>query len=137
MLALHDRLTECTDAAVPVPVMVSTVVEDWALLVKEIAAVAAPVAFGLNVTVNAVLFPAWMVTGSDSPPTVNAELLLVTAVTVTLDPLAVSVPDAVPLSSTTTLPSARVAGLTPSVPAVADVPIPESGSVTVEFEAVE
>ena len=137
MLPLHDRLTECTGAAVPVPVSVSTVVEDWALLVKVSAAVTAPVVCGLNVTVNAALFPAAIVTGSDSPPTVNAELLLLTALTVTLDPPAVRVPDAVPLVPTTTLPRARVAGLAPSVPAVAVVPIPESGSVTVEFEAVE
>jgi hypothetical protein len=92
----------------------------------------------VNVTVNAALFPAGIVTGSDSPATVNAELLLLTALTVTLDPPAVSVPDAVPLVPTTKLPRARVAGLKPSVPAVAVVvPIPESGSVTVEFEAVE
>ena len=81
------------------------------------------------------LFPAGIVAGSDSPATVNAELLLLTALTVTLDPPAVRVPDAVPLVPTTTLPSA--AGLTPSVPAVTVVPIPESGSVTVESEAVE
>jgi hypothetical protein len=119
-------------------VRVSTVVEDWALLVKVSAAVTAPVVWGLNFTVNAALFPAGIVTGSDSPPTVNAELLLLTALTVTLDPPAVRVPDAVPLVPTTTLPRARVAGLSPSVPAtVAVVPIPESGSVTVEFEAVE
>jgi hypothetical protein len=68
---------------------------------------------------------------------VNAELLLLTALTITLDPPAVRVPDAVPLVPTTTLPRARVAGLTLSVPAVAVVPIPESGSVTVESEAVE
>ena len=63
--------------------------------------------------------------------------MLLTALTVTLDPPAVRVPDAVPLVPTTTLPSARVAGLTDNVPEVALVPIPESGRVTVEFEAVE
>jgi hypothetical protein len=68
---------------------------------------------------------------------VNAELLLPTALRVTLDPLAVRVPDAVPLAPTTTLPSARVAGLTASVPAATVVPVPESGRVTVESEAVE
>jgi hypothetical protein len=137
VLALHDRFTEYVGAAVPVPVRVSTVVEDWALLVKVSAAVTAPVVWGLNVVVNAALFPAGIVTGSDSPPTVKAELLLLTALTVTLDPAAVRVPDAFPFVPTTTLPRARVAGLTPSVPAVAVVPIPESGSVTVEFKAVE
>jgi hypothetical protein len=68
---------------------------------------------------------------------VRAELLLLTALTVTLDPPAVRLPDAVPLVPTTTLPTARVVGLTPSVEAVEAVPIPESGSVTVESEAVE
>jgi hypothetical protein len=92
---------------------------------------------GLKVMVKGTLWPAGMVTGSDSPPTLNTELLLLAAVTVTLAPLAVIVPDAVPLWPTTTLPRARVAGLAPSVPAVAVVPTPESGSVTVEFEAVE
>ena len=57
--------------------------------------------------------------------------------TVTLAPLAVIVPDAVPLWPTTTLPKPRLPGLTPSVPTVAVVPVPESESVTVEFEAVE
>jgi hypothetical protein len=137
VLALHDRLIAYTGAAVPVPVRVSTVVEDWALLVKVSAAVTAPVAWGLNFMVNAALFPAGIVTGSDSPPTVNAELLLLTALTVTLDPPAVRVPDAFPLMPTTTLPRALVVGLTPSVPAVAVVPIPERATVTVEFEAVE
>jgi hypothetical protein len=135
VLAPHDRLTECTGAAVPVPVRVSTVVEGWALLVKVSAAVTAPVVRGLNVTVNAALVPAGIVTGNDSPPTVNAELLLLTALTATLDPPAVRVPDAVPLAPTTTLPSA--AGLTASVPEVVAVPTPESGRVTVESEAVE
>jgi hypothetical protein len=118
-------------------VRVSTVVEDCALLVNVSAAVTAPVVLGLNVIVNVALFPAAIVTGSDSPPKVNAELLLLTALTVTLDPPAARVPDELPLVPTTTLPRARVAGVTPSVPAVALVPIPESGTVTVEFEAVE
>ena len=89
----------------------------------------------MNVTVNAALFPAGIVTGSDRPPTVNAELLLLTALTVTLDPPAVRVPVALPLVPSTTLPRARVAGLTLSV--VAGLPIPESGKVTVGSEAVE
>jgi hypothetical protein len=137
VLALHDRLIEYAGAAVPVPVRVSTVVEDCALLVKVSVAVTAPAVRGLNVIVNAALLPAAIVAGSDSPPTVNAELLLLTALTVTVDPPAVRVPEALPLAPTTTLPRARVAGLTPSVPPVAVVPIPESRTVTVEFEAVE
>ena len=119
------------------PVSPSVVVAGLALLVKVSVALTVPLTMGLKVMVKGTLWPAAMVTGSDSPPTLNTELLLLAAVTVTLAPLAVIVPDAVPLWPTTTLPRPRVAGLTPSVPAVAVVPIPESGSVTVEFEAVE
>ena len=81
--------------------------------------------------------PAGIVTGRDSPERVNVELLLLVAVTVTLDPLAVRVPDAVPVVPATTLPRARVAGLTVRVAGFVEVPIPVSGRVTVEFEAVE
>jgi len=58
------------------------------------------------------------------------------AVTVTLAPLAVKVPAAVPLAPTVTLPSARVAGETASCPA-GDAPVPETGIVKVGFVAVE
>ena len=107
------------------------------MLVKVSAALTVPPTMGLKVMVKGTLWPAGMVTGSASPPTLNTELLLVAAVTVTLAPLAVIVPDAVPLWPTTTLPRLRVVGLTPRVPVVVVVPIPESGTVTVEFEAVE
>ena len=53
-------------------------------------AVTAPAVVGLNVTVNGTLCPAGMVTGSDSPPTLNTELFEVAAVTVTLAPLSAS-----------------------------------------------
>jgi hypothetical protein len=45
---------------------------------------------------------------------VNTELFGLAAVTVTLAPLAVNVPVAVPLDPTTTLPRGRVLGDTPS-----------------------
>jgi len=64
------------------------------------------------VTENGTLWPAAIVVGSDSPPTVNVVLLEVAPVTVTLPPLAVSVPEAVALDPATTLPSPRVAGVT-------------------------
>ena len=53
-------------------------------------------------------------TGSDSPLTLNSELLELAAVTVTLAPVAVRLPDPVALSPATTLPSVSVAGETPS-----------------------
>jgi hypothetical protein len=58
------------------------------------------------------------------------------AVTVTFVPLAVRLPDAVPLVPTTTLLRLRVVGVTVSCPVVA-VPVPDSGIVRVGLEAVE
>jgi hypothetical protein len=67
---------------------------------------------------------------------VNTELFVVAAVTVTVAPLAVSVPVAVPLEPTVTLPKARVPGDTVSCPTVL-APVPESGMVRVGFVAVD
>jgi len=53
--------------------------------------------------------------------------LLLTALTVTLAPLAVRLPDAVPLVPTTTLPRPMAVGLAASVPVVAVVPVPDNG----------
>ena len=136
VLAFHDRLTECVGAGVPVPVSVSVVVEGWALLVNVRVAAAAPVTGGLKVTVKEVLWPAGMVAGREKPPILNAELFEFAAVTVTFDPLAVRLADAVPLVPTTTLPSAKVPGVTVSWPAAA-TPVPDNGMVNVGFEAVE
>jgi hypothetical protein len=91
---------------------------------------------GLKVMVKGTLWPAGMVLGIDSPPTLNTELLLLAAVTVTLAPLAVIVPDVVPLWPTTTLPRPRVVGAMESVPAVT-VSVPDSGTVRVGFEALD
>ena len=74
--------------------------------------------------------------GSENPLIVKAELFVVAAVTVTLAPLAVKVPVAVPLDPTVTLPSGNVAGETVSCPTV-DTPVPETGIVNVGFVAVE
>ena len=64
-------------------------------------------------------------------------MLLLTALTVTLAPLAVRLPDAVPLVPTTTLPRPMAVGLAASVPVVAVVPVPDSGTVRVGFEALD
>ena len=77
-----------------------------------------------------------IVTGSDKPPTLNTELFVLAAVTVTAAPLAVNVPEAVPLFPTVTLPRLRVAGLILNCPTAED-PVPESGIVSVGFDAVE
>jgi len=119
-----------------VPVTVSVVVEGCALLVKVSVAFAAPAVRGLKVTENEVLWPAGMVTGSDNPPTLNTELVELTAETVTLAPLAVRLPDADPLVPTTTLPRLKVAGLTLSCPTGA-TPVPDNGMVSVGLVAFE
>lgn len=75
-------------------------------------------------------------TGSDNPPTLNTELLVFAAVTVTFAPLAVRVPEALLLVPTTTLPNDRVVGETDNCPIVT-VPVPETGIVRVGFDAVE
>ena len=106
------------------------------MLVKVSATLTAPVVVGLNVAVKDALCPAGIVTGNESPPTLNAELFVPAAVTVTFAPLAVRLPVAFPLVPTTTLPRARVVGVTINCP-VAAVPVPDSGMVNVGFDAVD
>jgi len=137
VLAFQDSATECVEAATPVPVSVSVVEEDCALLAKVSVAVAAPAAVGLKVMVKFALCPALIVCGSENPPIVKAELFVLAAVTVTLAPLAVSVPVAVPLEPTVTLPRGRVLGDTLSWPTVDETPVPETGIVRVGLVAVE
>ncbi len=67
----------------------------------------------------------------------NTELFVLAAVTVTVAPLALRVPAAVPLEPTWTLPRARVAGETVSCPTAVVTPVPVTGTVNVEFVAVE
>jgi hypothetical protein len=107
-----------------------------ALLVKVSVAVSAPAVVGLNVTVKGTLAPTGIVAGSDKPLIVNAGLLLVAAVIVTIEPAAVTLPEAVPLLPTGTLPTLRVAGFTESCPGWAWLtPAPVSDRVTVGFAA--
>ena len=101
---------------IPVPESDSVVVEVCALLVKVSVALAAPVAVGWKVTVNGTLPPTGMVAGNVKPLTVNTALFVLAADTVTIAPLALRVPVAVPLLPTVTLPTFNVAGLTVRVP---------------------
>jgi len=134
VLAVHDRLTVC--GVVPVPVSVSVVLVGCALLVKVSVPPATPDTCGLKVTVNEALWPAGIVIGSGRPPTLNTELFALAAVTVTFAPLAVRLPDAVPLLPTTTLPRPRVVGVTESCPLAAE-PVPDSGMTNVGLDAFE
>src|SRR5579863_384585 len=77
-----------------------------------------------------------MVTGSESPPRLNAELFELAPVTVTSAPVALRLPEAVPLVPTTTFPTPTVEGVTANCPA-ATVPLPVSGIVKVGFDAFE
>jgi len=99
-------------------------------------ALATPVTAGLKVTVKDTLWPAGMVNGSESPPTLNTELFVLAPVTVTLAPLAVKLPDAVPLLPTTTLPKSMEVGFTANCP-TAEEPVPDSGIVSVGLEALD
>ena len=136
MLGLHDRFTVCVGAAVPEPVRFSMVVVDCALLEKVSAALTDPLTFGLNVTVKGTDCPAAMVTGNARPPMLNTELLGTAPVTVTAAPLALRLPEAVPLAPTTTLPRPKVPGLTLNCP-TDDVPVPETEIESVGSVAVD
>lgn len=121
---------------VPLPVTVAVVVVGCASLVNVSVAVAEPVTEGLNVTVNDADWPAAIVTGTESPLTTKAALFDVAPVTVTLAPVALKLPVAVPLLPTTTLPTARVLGDTPSCPTVV-VPVPDNEMFMVGVEAFD
>ena len=124
MLAVQLSETLWVGAAVPVPERLAVAVLGDALLLTVNVAFWAPAVDGLKVIVNGTLEPALMVTGSERPPTVKTpELLVVAALTVTLAPVAVSVPEVDPLSPTITLPRLRLEGVMVSVP-VALTPVP-------------
>jgi hypothetical protein len=124
VLPAQERFTECVDAAAPVPLSASVIVDGVPSLVKVSLALALPATGGLKVTANETLWPAAIVVGSDNPPTVKEVLLEVAPVTVTLPSVAVSVPEAVALDPATTLPSPRVAGVTLSCgPELPDGPV--------------
>jgi hypothetical protein len=100
-----------------------------ALLAKEIVPAAVPLVCGLNRTENDALCPEASVSGNDRPLRANSELLELLELTVTLEPLAVSVPERLWLAPTVTLPKVIVVGFTASCPGLA--PLPESGIDTV------
>lgn len=80
-----------------------------------------------------------MVTGNASPLIANSELFTLTEETVTLAPVALSVPVCVPLVPTVTFPTPIVAGLTLNSPWIGacSVPAPLNEMVRLGFEAFE
>jgi hypothetical protein len=113
------------------------VIEGEASLVKVRVEFAEPEDCGLKVTVNDLLCPAAIVTGRVSPLIVKRELLLLAAVTVTLAPVALRLPDAVPLLPTVTLPTLMVEGVTLSTPVATTEPVPSRSMFRFGFDASE
>jgi len=99
---------------VPLPVSDTCIVEFVALLTKDAAAEAAPLACGVNITVNDADWPGGIVNGSGGPPTANSEVPAEAEETTTLDPVAVSVAVMEWLWPTITLPKFKAPGLTPN-----------------------
>ena len=101
----------CGGGAVPLPVNDSLVGEFEALLAKEIVAEAVPLDCGVNVTVIALLCPAVIVNGNDTPLRVNSDVLAEADDTVTFDPVALNVAVMFLLCPTTTLPKSKAEGI--------------------------
>lgn len=117
VLAVHDKLTVCTGAGVPVALRAPAVGVLAAVLTKDADADAAPVELGVNFTVNVTGVVGVTVAGNVMPVIENSLGLVplkLTEVTDTLAPVTLSVPVCVPLVPTTTLPT--FTALTVSVP---------------------
>ena len=106
-----------------------------ALLVKESVPAAVPEAWGAKATVMGMLCPAAMVSGKVAPLRENSELLTLAEDTVTLAPVALSVPAREVLVPTVTLPKFAEVGETASWPCA--VPVPAWRIVSVAFVASE
>jgi len=89
----------------------------------------------VNVAVTALLCPALIVNGNDTPLRVNSDVLAEADDTVTFDPVALNVAVMFLLCPTTTLLKSKVEGLTLSRPGT--VPVPDKEMVSVAFEASE
>ena len=89
----------------------------------------------MNVVVTALLCPALIVNGNDTPLNVNSDVLAEADDTVTFDPVALNVAVMFLLCPTTTLLKSKVEGFTLSCPGT--VPVPDREIVSVELEASE
>jgi hypothetical protein len=108
VLGDQESATLCSGDAIPVPVRDSTVGEFEALLMNEILAVFVPLACGVKVKVNDVLWPAASVNGSENKLNLYSELFDVAEEIVTLEPLAVRSAVKLMLVPTATLPKSKV-----------------------------
>src|SRR5271170_2462889 len=103
-LAVQERSTVCCGGGVPVPVNDSIAGEFEALLANDMLPDATPVPEGVNVTVNCTCWPAGIVTGNESPPRAKADPVTLPDETITLSPVALSVPFSCAFVPTITLP---------------------------------
>jgi hypothetical protein len=122
LLAFQFSVTLCCGGGLPDPLTPSAAGEFEASLRKLRVAAAAPDAEGVNVAVNDLVAPAASVNGNVMPLTENSELVVLIDDTVTLAPVADSVPLWLWLSPTTTLPKLMDPGLTANWPGIAPVP---------------
>lgn len=106
-----------------------------ALLATESVALAVPEVCGENDRVTGTLCPAEMVTGKEIPLSENSELFKLADETVTLAPPALMLLDWLAVVPTVTLPKFSAMGATISCPGA--VPVPESGTLNVELDALE
>ena len=106
-----------------------------ALLTKLKLADVVPEACGAKVTVNGAELPAAIVIGSEIPPSENSGLVTLADDTVTLAPVAVSVPLLAKLVPTVTLPKPRLVGPRASCPGA--IPVALKGMARFGLEASE
>ncbi len=125
----------CWVAAVPAPVIDCRAGEFEALLANDKDAEVAPVAPGVNVTVNGIDCPAVSVAGSEIPESTNSLLFRLAEDTMTEAPLAIRLPVSGELTPTVTLPKLRLVGDTAKVPAA--VPVAESAMLSGELDAFD
>ena len=105
------------------------------MVTNDTVAEAVPVACGVKVNVKVAVCPAGMVKGSPGPVSWNSALLTDADVTVTLEPVALSVAVMFLLWPTVTLPKPKLVGATPNVPTA--VPVPDKLMAGRVFDAFE
>lgn len=128
-------IVNCPDAVFVVPVPLRGTFRSGpleALLVNDSAPETVPLLVGLKATLNDELCPAGIVNGKEAPVRTNCELLVVSADTVTLALVALTVRAWVPVEPTFTLPKLTNAGVTLSCPNAGGgvVPVPLRGTFT-------
>jgi hypothetical protein len=136
-LSVVGPTVNCVVAATPFPLRAATVVGGEALLEKVSLALVEPLDCGWKFTVKDALLPSAIVSGIDNPLNAKLELLLLAEVMVTLPDEAVSVPVAVLLPPTFTLPKLSVPGVTANFDGRKPMPVADKGTARVEFEAFD